>query len=106
VRDDFMYHPPFTFPRWLYPRLREHAVAEHAVDLETYIAAQPPRGFSEFNVLGAFAWAHYRDRFVWVETTIEPLRDPHCRWYWSWAGLDAQTRSEIEAILEPHPRTP
>jgi hypothetical protein len=105
VRDDFMYYPPFTFPRWLYALLREHTLTEHGMDLETYILAQPPRGFSEFNALGAFAWERCRDRFLWVEATVVPPRDAHCRWYWSWGGLDAKTRAEIEGFLEPHLRT-
>lgn len=100
VTDDFMYHPPFTFPRWLYARLREHSLAIHGVDIETYVTAQLPRGFSEYNALGAFAWRHYRDRFSWVDITISPSSKPHCRWYWSWGGIDAAIRGEIRAILD------
>lgn len=101
---DFMHHPPFTFPRWLYAQVREHAVLEHGVDLDTYLAAQPPRGFSEFNVLGAFAWKRYADRFIWTESSGDRPPDSPCRWYWSWGGLDATTRLEIEGILGSHPR--
>jgi len=100
VSDDFMYHPPFTFPRWLYGRLREYVIAMHGVDIETYVTAQGPRGFSEFNGLGAFAWRHYRDRFIWVDTTTSPPSRPHCQWYWSWGGIDPATRAEIQAILD------
>ncbi len=100
VTDDFMQHPPFTFPRWLYSRLREQTIATHGIDIETYITTQPPRGFSEYNSLGAFAWRHYRDRFIWVDTTISPPSKRHCRWYWSWGGIDAATQAEIRAILD------
>jgi len=99
VHHDFMYHPPFTFPRWLFPMVRQHAVAMHGVDLGAYVMRQPPRGFSEFNVLGAFAWDRCRSSFVWMDAPVSPPADPQCRWYWSWGGLDAATTSEIENIL-------
>lgn len=99
VLDDFMQHPPFVFPRWLYERLREHAVATHGVDIEEYVRAQPPRGFSEFNALGGFAWRRYRELFVWVDTSVGSPTPTHCRWYWSWGGIDAATRLEIAEIL-------
>ena len=96
VELDFMQHPPFT--RWLYPCVRDHAHSVHGADLERYLEAQPPRGFSEFNVLGALAWRHHRDRFTWIDATTAAL-DPPCRWYWSWGGLDGATRAEIAEIL-------
>lgn len=100
VRNDFMQQPPFLYPRWLYPQLREHAVAVHGVDLETYITRQPARGFSEFNVLGAFAWQRHRERFTWIDTSVTPAGDPVCRWYWSWGGIDDSACAEIRAILD------
>src|SRR5262249_21634305 len=100
ITGDYMQRPPFTFPRWLYPELREHAAAMHGLDIETYITAQPPRGFSEYNALGAFAWRHHRERFVWIDTSTAFPGDPHCRWYWSWGGIDRETRAEIENILD------
>lgn len=97
---DFMQQQPFTFPRWLYPRLREHAIKTHGMDIETYIIAQPTRGFSEYNGLGALAWEHYREHFLWVDMDTSMLVEPHCRWYWSWGGIDVSIRSEIRAILD------
>jgi hypothetical protein len=99
VTDDFMQQQPFLFPRWLYPAVRRHALAVHGCDIETYIESQPPRGFSEYNVLGAFAWAYHRERFAWIDTSRAPPGPPHCRWYWSWGGLDAGTAAEIRQII-------
>jgi hypothetical protein len=96
---DFMQHPPFLFPRWIYPEVRAHGVAAHGVDIETYIAAQPPRGFSEYNILGAFAWERHPEHFEWLDAGDSPPGEPHCRWYWSWGGIDDEIRSEIGAIL-------
>jgi hypothetical protein len=103
VSFDFMRHPPFTFPRWLYEHVRAHAVLEHGVDLDTYLARQPPRGFSEFNILGALAYERFRDHFVWTEWGGQTPPASPCRWYWSWGGLDTHTRREIEEILAAHP---
>jgi hypothetical protein len=109
VTDDFMQHQPFLFPRWIYSELRTHVVSVHAVDIETYVTAQPQRGFSEYNVMGAFAWARYRERFEWVDTSISPPGEPHCRWYWSWGGINDSIRAEIHGILhaadDPNGRT-
>jgi len=99
VFDDFMQQPPFVFPRWLYPQVREHSVTTHGVDLEAYVTAQPPRGFSEFNVLGAIAWKKYSESFVWVDASAESSGELHCCWYWSWGGLDGVIKAEIAEIL-------
>jgi hypothetical protein len=100
VLDDYMCHPPFLYPRWIYGEVRAHAMAVHGVDIETYLAAQPPRGFSEFNVLGALAWARHRGEFVWIDAETSPPA-PRCRWYWSWGGIDVKTRQDIQRILQP-----
>ena len=101
VRDDFMQQPPFVFPRWLYRELREFSINTHHLDLETYVLSQPPRGFSEFNVLAAYAFRYHHDGFLWLDQQRRQLDPPVCRWYWSWQGLDARTRSEIQALLTP-----
>jgi len=98
VSCDFMCRPPFTFPRWLYPHVRSFSRATHGVELADYVKRCPPRGFSEFNVLGALAFADFPGAFEWIEQDADG-RDPFCRWYWSWEGLDRQTRSDIERSL-------
>jgi hypothetical protein len=98
VTFDFMQRPPFVFPRWLYGRLRDHAVRRHGVDLERYVLSRPPRGFSEFNALGAYAHAYHHERFAWVDAGADP-RAPTCRWYWSWGGLDAATADEVRELV-------
>lgn len=103
VREDFMQQPPFVFPGWLYHEVREFSLQTHHIDLETYVISQPPRGFSEFNVLAAFAFRHHHDRFLWLDRQRRDLPPPFCRWYWSWQGVDAHTRSEIQALLSNTP---
>lgn len=98
VAFDFMQQPPFTYPRWLYAELRALSLECHGVPLDRYVVGCPPRGFSEFNVLGAHAhFAHPAD-FFWYDTdggAVPRL----CRWYWSRGGLDAGLRQELDAIV-------
>jgi len=100
VTHDFMQHPPFTYPRWLYPKVREHATAVHGINLEKYITTRPQRGFSEFNVMGALAYVRYPSRFSWIDNSEVDPGTSSCRWYWSWGGLDGATLEEIETILD------
>lgn len=99
VRYEFMRVQPLLFPRWLYGELRELALQRHGVPLAEYVLAQPPRGFSEYNALGAYAYRFHRNRFAWVDTTKSGQPAMPCRWYWSHGGLSAETREEIERIL-------
>jgi hypothetical protein len=83
VTHDFMQQPPFVYPRWLYGALREHAQTLHGVSIEDYVLSRPPRGFSEFNALGALAHRRYAEHFSWIDGEHGSVDGP-CRWYWSW----------------------
>ncbi len=90
---------PLLFPRQIYPALREFCRRRFQTDLESYVLAQPHRGFSEFNALGVFARRHYADRFHFIDTSREDPGPDYCRIYWSWGGMSAEIRGEIEEIL-------
>jgi hypothetical protein len=96
---DFMQQPPFTFPSWLYAELRTWSRTTHGVELADWILARPARGFSEFNVLGAFAYTHHRDAFIWTRIADIGAEEPVCRWYWSWGRIDNATSHELRARL-------
>ncbi|MGW1171568.1 DUF6492 family protein [Streptomyces sp. NPDC002550] len=100
---DFMQRAPFTYPRWLYPEVRAHAVARHGMQLDRYVISRPPRGFSEFNVLGAYAFAHHHERFTWLDADASGP-PALCRWYWSRAGIDDGMRRELESRIPSFPR--
>ncbi|MFF8836968.1 hypothetical protein [Streptomyces sp. NPDC015130] len=98
VAHDFMQQPPFTYPRGLYAEVRALCRERHGTPLARYVAGRPPRGFSEFNVLGAHAHAAHRTAFTWYDAdTAEVPR--LCRWYWSRGGIDAPLRRELDAIV-------
>jgi Family of unknown function (DUF6492) len=100
---DFMQRPPFVFPRWLYPALSEHCLSRHGTTLDRYVLSRPPRGFSEFNALGAFAWRRHRDRFLFLDADSPDAPAPFCDWHWSWGGLTPPIRAAIEELLDTAP---
>ncbi|NJP88833.1 hypothetical protein HCN51_05070 [Nonomuraea sp. FMUSA5-5] len=98
VEHDYMRVPPFVYPRELYPAVRAHCRAVHGMSVEAYVTSRPPRGFSEFNVLGAGAHLWLPDRFAFVDER-SPDRPPAlCRWYWSRGGLDDALRRELAEV--------
>ncbi|MFD0151788.1 hypothetical protein ACWGQ4_30440 [Streptomyces sp. NPDC055721] len=98
VAYDFMQQPPFTYPRGLYPEVRALCLERHGIPMAPYVAGRPPRGFSEFNVLGAHAHAAHRAAFAWYDADAAEV--PRlCRWYWSRGGIDAALRRELDGIV-------
>ncbi|MCO6442255.1 MAG: hypothetical protein J5I81_14540 [Nitrococcus mobilis] len=98
---DFMQNPPFTFPRWLYPKIRAWSRREKGVPLSDWVMSRPARGFSEFNVLAAYAHEYHREAFEWIPIDQLADTDRSCQWFWSWGGLDADIRQLIDRILQP-----
>ena len=99
VELDFMQHPPFVYPRWLYPLLRRHCLDVHGLPIERYVTSRPTRGFSEFNVLGAYAYHYHAANFEFPRAGSANAPSPHCDWYWSWGGLTPEIRQRIDATL-------
>lgn len=99
VEYEFMRMPPYTFPRWIYNCLREHVAALHGRPLEDLVMAQPARGFSEFNVLGAYAYYYHPEEFSWLDVSAWLPAREHCRIFWSWGGIDETVRQELERLL-------
>ncbi|MBS0446433.1 MAG: hypothetical protein JSR59_10850 [Proteobacteria bacterium] len=95
VELDYMQQPPFVYPRWLYAALRRHALERFGEPIDAYILRQPPRGYSEFNVLGAWAHRHAPDAFRFIPAT--DAGDAWCDWHWSWGGLPFELRAELES---------
>jgi hypothetical protein len=99
VEFEFMRTPPYTFPRWLYSEFRTHILSLHGCSLDDYILKQPPRGFSEFNALGAFAYDRYYSAFHWLDEDLWGPSQQHCKAYWSWGGIDERTKNQLEHNL-------
>jgi FkbM family methyltransferase len=101
VQYEFMRRLPIMVPRWLYSKLREFAHKRHGMPISQYIINQTQRSFSEFNALGAYAYAYHRDSFDWVNTLAPSLgyNETFARQFHSWSGITPEIKSEIETIL-------
>ncbi len=99
VEHEFMRSPPYTFPRWTYRALRAHALETLGTPLEEYVLAQPHRGFSEFNALGAYAYRFHRSEFTWIDPLVDRAPEPPCRVFWSRTGPTAEQLREIAELL-------
>lgn len=92
---EFMRRHPFLYPRWLYAELRAYLEARHGQSLEAYIVSRPYRSFSEFNVLGAYAWEKHHDKFTWMDPFAGPT---YVRQFRSWDGLETH-EEEIKRLV-------
>lgn len=93
---EFMRRHPFVYPRWLFREVREYLENRHGVSLESYIIGRPFRSFSEFNVLGAYAWQFHPDKFTWLNPSGGPT---YVRQFRSWDGLENNI-VEVEQLLQ------
>lgn len=103
VEFEFMRRFPIVAPRWLLAACREFCQAMHDMPLSEYVMAQNNDApFSEFNVLGAFAYYFHREKFNWINTSTTPESE----WpplvvlqKFSHGGLSDEIRAEFETIL-------
>lgn len=96
---EFMRRLPLLMPRWLHVDLARFALERHRTRLSDYIIAQPSRGFSEFNALGAFAFTRAKDKFEWLNTTENPLPDTVALQRWTGDPFDDSVKAKCEEIL-------
>lgn len=99
VEYNFMRRQPHTFPRWIYQKVRDYASMWHQIDMESYILSQGHQAFSEFNILGAYAYYYHPNEFTWIEMSKNDPNEMFCRWYWSWGGIQPHIYDEIQRIL-------
>lgn len=92
---EFMRRQPFMFPRWLTEKLRADCIERHGKTIEEYIHWKG--AFSEWNVLGFYAWLYHRDAFHWVDCSKE-CPPPLARQFWSHTPLE-ENMEEINQIL-------
>ena len=72
----------------------------HNQTIDNFIISQPARHFSEFNLMGAYADKFESDKYYFLDTNKEELPVLNCKQYWSWSGLTAEERTEIENKLK------
>lgn len=93
---EFMRRQPFMVPTWLLRGLREWCKELHGVSITDYVMTQ--NAFSEFNIMGFYAWLHRREDMAWVNTEIDPLPELTVRQFWSHDPIE-KNLPEIQQIL-------
>ncbi len=86
VSYEFMRRHPQINPIAVYGALREHMLQLHSKPLEDYVLTQKagyPWGFSEHNVIGAYAYGHYRDDYYWIDVSKEQRPPDKLIQFWS-----------------------
>jgi glycosyltransferase involved in cell wall biosynthesis len=73
--------------------------------IETYARHVPKRLFSEFNLLGYYAWRYEHDRYAFRDIDTTPARIPASKQFWTVDGLTPATLTEL-ATLGFRPRWP
>lgn len=99
VTHEAMRAHPFMATRQALEGLRSYMEKLHRVLLSTYVASQPYRAFSEFNILNNWAFHHRPDLFSWWDTEKQGVPEPFARQFWSYSGLTDSERSEMEKAL-------
>ena len=92
---ELMRRQPFMFPREVLSGLRELCIHRHGTTIEDYIMQR--KAFSEWNVLGFYCWLYHREKFYWMDTTIE-CPPAKVRQFWSHDPLEKNI-DEIRRIL-------
>lgn len=94
--NEFMRRFPFVYPRCIYKLLRSYIEEKYSIPFEQYVANRPCRGFSEFNIIGEYAWKKCHDQFEWRDPLVDPT---YVRQFRSWDGIDEHLE-EIEELTK------
>jgi hypothetical protein len=92
---EFMRRQPFMFPREVLKGLRDFCYAKFEKSIDDYV--RDAGKFSEWNILGMYCWLHHREKFYWMDTTVE-CPPEKCHQFWSYAPIE-DDMGEINRIL-------
>lgn len=90
---------PCVFPREVIEHCRSYISVLHKKPLRDYILEQGGNSFSEFNAMGSYAFAVEPEKFVFIDTTQNPLPPLLLKQAWSYGGITNQIVQEYERIL-------
>jgi hypothetical protein len=78
---EFMRRQPFFIPRWLLQEIAEYCQGKFGMSLKDYIMSID--AFSEYNIIGFYAWLYHHDKFQWIDTSVDPLPQETVVQFWS-----------------------
>lgn len=97
VNHEFMRRHPQVNPMGVYPALREHIKQLHGLDFDKFVMtrrASFPWGFTEHNIIGAFAYndIRFRDQYHWHDAARGFPKEKLIQF---WSGSDIHTPQDI-----------
>lgn len=97
VEFEYMRRFPLMYWRSTLEAAVKYVEAIHG-DLEKYIISKPGNDFSEFNLIGAYAERFEVDKYLFIDTTKEPLVPTVAKQYWSWGGITPTISEELQNL--------
>ena len=91
VTHEFMRRHPQVNPERVYPALRKRLCQLHQQPFDDYVLSLKPDhpwGFSDHNVIGAFAWREFHDAYHWIDLSRHPRPHSKLIQFWSHSPPD------------------
>lgn len=86
---------PAVHCREIYPEVRERISRVHEKPFLDWALAGNDRDWSEFNIIGAYAWHNYRERYHWIDTGKEPRPQDKIIQFWSRGTIDQVVECQL-----------
>lgn len=91
---EFMRRLPWMYPAWLHRKTRSHITNLHGQSLLQYLSKV--NRFSEYNVMGAYAYEYHRGEFDFLHTEKHDLPKTSFLQCWSHGSVDQVDKQERE----------
>ncbi len=104
VPHEFMRRHPQVNPVSVYPGLRERIRELHDQPFDDYVLSLKPDfpwGFSEHNVIGAYAWFEHHDQYHWIDLSKQPRPADRLIQFWSHGPMDKPQQTPFGLNLTP-----
>jgi len=95
---EMMRRHPFMIPVKVLEGLRDFCWQRHGRTIEEYPFDKG--AFSEFNVIGMYAWLHHRDDFYWMNSE-EECPPPKLTQFWSWDPVEKNLPAIKKILGQP-----
>lgn len=95
---EYMRRLPMMYHAHTLRNLQEWFMKNHGMQLMNYVHTQPGRHFSEFNLMGAYAYFHEHSQYHFMDTE-QGLEPAVVEQFWSWGGLTNEIKERLEARL-------
>jgi hypothetical protein len=104
ISHEFMRRHPQVNPIAVYPGLRERIRELHSQSFDDYVLSRKadfPWGFSEHNVIGAYAWFEHHDAYHWIDVAKDPRPADKLIQFWSHSPIDKPQSTPFGLNLTP-----